>query len=44
LVDEKGYILGDKTIDAMVKRALCQPDAGVDIASPSDRVAGWIRT
>ena len=42
LPDENGYILNDETIEVLVKQALCQADAGVDIVAPSDMMDGRI--
>ena len=38
----KGYILNDETIEVLVKQALCQAEAGVDIVAPSDMMDGRI--
>ena len=37
-----GYILNDETIEVLVKQALCQAEAGVDIVAPSDMMDGRI--
>jgi porphobilinogen synthase len=42
LIDDKGYILNDKTIDILVKQALCYTSAGADIIAPSDMMDGRI--
>jgi porphobilinogen synthase len=42
LLDETGYILNDVTTDMLVKQALTQADAGVDIVAPSDMMDGRI--
>jgi porphobilinogen synthase len=42
LPDDEGYILNDETIEVLVKQALCQADAGVDIVAPSDMMDGRI--
>ncbi len=42
LPDDHGYILNDETIEVLVKQALCQADAGVDIVAPSDMMDGRI--
>ena len=39
---ENGYILNDATIDMLVKQALTQAGAGVDIVAPSDMMDGRI--
>jgi porphobilinogen synthase len=40
LPDEHGYIVNEKTIDMLVKQALAQAEAGVDIVAPSDMMDG----
>ena len=42
MIDETGYILNDVTLDVLVKQALAQADAGVDIVAPSDMMDGRI--
>ena len=42
LVDDAGYVLNDETIEVLVKQALCQADAGVDIVAPSDMMDGRV--
>ena len=42
VVDNSGYILNDVTLDSLVKQALCQAKAGVDIVAPSDMMDGRI--
>jgi porphobilinogen synthase len=42
LLDESGYILNDPTLDVLVKQALVQAAAGVDIVAPSDMMDGRI--
>ncbi len=37
-----GYIMNDETIEVLVKQALCQAEAGVDIVAPSDMMDGRI--
>ena len=39
---ENGKILNDKTIEALVKQALSQAEAGVDVIGPSDMMDGRI--
>jgi porphobilinogen synthase len=39
---EGGKILNDETVDALVKQALSQAEAGVDIIGPSDMMDGRI--
>ena len=38
----RGYILNDETIEVLVRQALCQAEAGVDIVAPSDMMDGRI--
>jgi len=40
LPDENGYIVNEKTIQMLVKQALAQAEAGVDIVAPSDMMDG----
>jgi porphobilinogen synthase len=40
LPDEHGYIVNEKTIEMLVKQALAQAEAGVDIVAPSDMMDG----
>ena len=42
LLDETGYILNDETVAMLVRQALTQADAGVDIVAPSDMMDGRI--
>ncbi len=42
LIDETGYILNDATVELLVKQALTQAEAGVDIVAPSDMMDGRI--
>jgi porphobilinogen synthase len=42
VVDERGYILNDETLEVLVKQALVQAGAGVDILAPSDMMDGRI--
>ena len=42
LLDEGGYILNDPTVAQLVKQALAQAEAGVDIVAPSDMMDGRI--
>ena len=42
LLDETGYILNDETVQVLVKQALTQAEAGVDIVAPSDMMDGRI--
>jgi len=42
VIDKSGYIVNDVTLDILVKQALCQAQAGVDIVAPSDMMDGRI--
>jgi len=42
VIDDSGYILNDETLDILVKQALVQAAAGVDIVAPSDMMDGRI--
>jgi porphobilinogen synthase len=42
VIDRSGYIVNDVTLDILVKQALCQAKAGVDIVAPSDMMDGRI--
>ena len=42
VIDASGYVLNDETITVLVKQALCQADAGVDIVAPSDMMDGRV--
>ncbi|AJC20235.1 porphobilinogen synthase [Pandoraea pulmonicola] len=42
VLDENGYVINDVTTSILVKQALTQADAGVDIVAPSDMMDGRI--
>ena len=42
LPDDSGYIMNEETVEMLVKQALCQAEAGVDIVAPSDMMDGRI--
>jgi porphobilinogen synthase len=42
VIDKSGYIINDVTLDVLVKQALQQAQAGVDIVAPSDMMDGRI--
>jgi porphobilinogen synthase len=42
LINEQGYVLNDETNAILVKQALVQAEAGVDIVAPSDMMDGRI--
>lgn len=43
ILDEKGYVVNDATIEVLVKQALSHAEAGADIVAPSDMMDGRIR-
>jgi len=42
LIDKKGYVLNDETIEVLVKQALSHAEAGADVVAPSDMMDGRI--
>jgi len=42
LIDARGYVVNDVTIEALKRQALCHARAGVDIVAPSDMMDGRI--
>jgi porphobilinogen synthase len=42
LPDDNGYILNEETIAMLVRQAMCQAEAGVDMVAPSDMMDGRI--
>jgi porphobilinogen synthase len=42
LLDETGYIINDETVQVLVRQALTQAEAGVDVVAPSDMMDGRI--
>jgi porphobilinogen synthase len=42
IVDDAGYVLNDATIEALVRQARSQAEAGADIVAPSDMMDGRI--
>ena len=42
VIDSDGYVLNDETVEILVKQALSQAEAGVDIVAPSDMMDGRI--
>jgi porphobilinogen synthase len=42
VIDARGYIVNDVTLDALTRQALVQAEAGVDIVAPSDMMDGRI--
>ena len=42
IIDEKGYILNDETIEILIKQSLVYAEAGADCVAPSDMMDGRI--
>lgn len=42
ILDDTGYVANDITVDTLVKQALSQAEAGVDVVAPSDMMDGRI--
>ena len=42
VIDDQGYVVNDITVEILVKQALSQAEAGVDIIAPSDMMDGRI--
>ena len=42
LLDEKGYVLNDETIEVLIRQSLSHASAGVDVLAPSDMMDGRI--
>ena len=42
IIDDRGYLLNDVTVDTLVKQALSHAKAGADIVAPSDMMDGRI--
>ena len=42
VIDDNGYVQNDITVDILVKQAISQAEAGVDIVAPSDMMDGRI--
>ncbi|HEX3603511.1 MAG TPA: porphobilinogen synthase [Steroidobacteraceae bacterium] len=42
LIDDKGYVMNDPTVEALVRQARSHADAGADIVAPSDMMDGRI--
>ncbi|HUG04168.1 MAG TPA: porphobilinogen synthase [Steroidobacteraceae bacterium] len=42
IVDDAGYVLNDATIEALVRQARSQAEAGADVVAPSDMMDGRI--
>ena len=42
LIDERGYVVNDETVEVLVKQALSHAEAGASIVAPSDMMDGRI--
>lgn len=42
LIDKKGYVLNDETVQVLIQQALSHAEAGADIVAPSDMMDGRI--
>jgi len=42
IIDRKGYVLNDVTVEALLKQALSHAQAGADVVAPSDMMDGRI--
>src|SRR5260370_17748619 len=42
LIDDKGYVLNDLTVETLVRQARSHADAGADVVAPSDMMDGRI--
>src|SRR5690348_5357765 len=42
LIDESGYVVNDRTVEALVRQAVSHAEAGADIVAPSDMMDGRI--
>ena len=42
LIDDRGYVVNDETVDVLVKQALSPAEAGADVVAPSDMMDGRI--
>src|SRR5580693_9427704 len=42
LIDDKGYVVNDLTVEALVRQARSHADAGADVVAPSDMMDGRI--
>jgi len=42
LIDDSGYVVNDATVEALVKQAVSQAEAGADVVAPSDMMDGRI--
>ena len=42
LIDDAGYVVNDATVEALVRQAVSQAEAGADVVAPSDMMDGRI--
>lgn len=42
IIDEEGYVMNEPTVEVLVRQALAQAEAGVDIIAPSDMMDGRV--
>ena len=42
LINEKGYVMNDETVEVLIKQAVSHAEAGADIVAPSDMMDGRI--
>ena len=42
IIDERGYVLNDRTIEVLIKQALSHAEAGADVVAPSDMMDGRV--
>lgn len=42
LIDDEGYVLNEPTVEMLVRQAVVQAEAGVDIVAPSDMMDGRV--
>jgi porphobilinogen synthase len=42
IIDDAGYVLNDRTVEALIQQALSHAEAGADVVAPSDMMDGRI--
>jgi porphobilinogen synthase len=42
IVDERGRVVNDETVEVLCRQALCQAEAGADVIAPSDMMDGRV--
>jgi porphobilinogen synthase len=42
IVDDRGRVLNDETVEVLCRQALCQAEAGADVIAPSDMMDGRV--